>query len=504
MATTNIQELLTQGLFTQPAQQPTVDPRARLTGMELLTSEALKAGDEAAGLFTEGGNLLRRELIGLTPEEEAQENLMQDVSNFDNLTTKEQEGVVLGLQALGETAVAGQLASRLKALEGARQAKLNAETVSSSLPSEYAGLARAIEQGVPNAIQKGIDILSREQKTPPKVNRKIVNLVNTETNETVGTAVEVDGQLFNSQGQLMSPEELEGLGISASYVKPTTPLVSMAADPKAKLAAEMRTKLFTPLTTVAESTAETAKTAVDEKRTAEMALAAVDTNAVTGAVAAVGFDLAQIGQDVFQNLGIPVPKGWSELTNSKAQYQTISAQALKPQIEKQGKGFTDKDREFFLKDVLPSYKQAWQFNELSGNLQREGAILKIAEAGFADSRNIWHVESNTTPKQAHAVVWDDYLTKLPYNKLKKNAKKMVGSQEVTYDKYHTMTDASSLWQYWASGQEPTGFTLIDAEGNPVDYTFYELNNLEGFEGKTAREILQLFDNADRLSGAIYK
>ena len=115
MATTNIQELLTQGLFTQPAQQPTVDPRARLTGMELLTSEALKAGDEAAGLFTEGGNLLRRELIGLTPEEETQENLMQDVSNFDNLTTKEQEGVVLGLQALGETAMAGQLASHVKA-----------------------------------------------------------------------------------------------------------------------------------------------------------------------------------------------------------------------------------------------------------------------------------------------------------------------------------------------------------------------------------------------------
>lgn len=113
MATTNIQELLTQGLFTQPAQQPTVDPRARLTGMELLTSEALKAGDEAAGLFTEGGNLLRRELIGLTPEEETQENLMQDVSNFGNLTLEEQEGVILGLQALGQTGLAGQLASRV-------------------------------------------------------------------------------------------------------------------------------------------------------------------------------------------------------------------------------------------------------------------------------------------------------------------------------------------------------------------------------------------------------
>ena len=140
MATTNIQQLLTQGLFTEPAQQPTVDPRARLTGMELLTSEALKAGDEAAGLFTEGGNLLRRELIGLTPEEEAQENLMQDVSNFNNLTLDEQEGVVLGLQALGETAVAGQLASRLKdniaAEQQTQKLELNREIVERLYPNK--------------------------------------------------------------------------------------------------------------------------------------------------------------------------------------------------------------------------------------------------------------------------------------------------------------------------------------------------------------------------------
>ena len=392
--------------------------------------------------------------------------------------------------------------AKKKADEAKRLTQL--ENLANALPDEYASLKNAVENGVEGAVKKAVEILGREKKAPPKVNKKIVNLVDTKTNKTVGTATEVDGQLFNSQGQLISPEELEGLGISATYVKPSTPLVSTAVDPGLKAEAERRSKLFVPLTTVAESTAETAKTAIDEKRTAEMALAAVDSNAVTGAVSAVGFDLAQIGQDVFQNLGIAVPEGWSKLTNSKAQYQTISAQALKPQIEKQGKGFTDKDREFFLKDVLPSYKQAWQFNELSGNLQREGAILKIAEAGFANNRRAWHVSNDKTPSQAHSVVWDDYLTKLPYNKLKKNAKKMVGGKEVTYDKYHTMTDDNQLWQYWSSGQEPTGFTLIDAEGNPVDYTFYELNNLEGFEGKTAREILQLFDNADRLSGAIYK
>ena len=383
--------------------------------------------------------------------------------------------------------------------EAKRQQQL--ENLANALPPEYASLKNAVENGVEGAVKKAVEILGREKKAPTKVDKKIVNLVNTKTNKTVGTAVEVDGQLFNSQGQPMSPDELEGFGVSASYVKPSTPLVSTAVDPGLKAKAEMRAKLFTPLEKIAESTAETAKTAVDEKRTAEMALAAVDTNAVTGVVSAVGFDLAQIGQDVFQNLGIPVPEGWSELTNSKAQYQTISAQALKPQIEKQGKGFTDSDREFFLKDVLPSYKQAWQFNELSGNLQREGAILKIAEAGFANNRRAWHVSEDKTPSQAHSVVWDDYITKLPYNKLKKNAKKMVGDKEVTYDKYHIMPDDSKLWQYWSSGQEPTGFTLRQKNGTTKDYSFAELNNV--FSGFSAREVLQQADKTGNLVGATY-
>jgi hypothetical protein len=117
MATTNIQELLTQGLFTEPAQQPTVDPRARLTGMELLTSEALKAGDEAAGLFTEGGNLLRRELIGLTPEEQLGEELQQL-----NLETPE------GLTRLAEIQrMTGDLEGSLQTLGTLRQAEAQGE-----------------------------------------------------------------------------------------------------------------------------------------------------------------------------------------------------------------------------------------------------------------------------------------------------------------------------------------------------------------------------------------
>lgn len=389
--------------------------------------------------------------------------------------------------------------AKKKADEAKRLKQL--ENLANALPDEYASLKNAVENGVEGAVKKAVEILGREKKAPPKVNKKIVNLVNTKTNKTVGTATEVDGQLFNSQGQLISPEELEGFGISASYVKPSTPLVSTAVDPRLKVRAEMRAKLFTPLEKIAESTAVSAESAGKEKRNAQTALRAVYDNAKTGAISSVGFDLAQIGQDVFQNLGIEVPEEWSKLTNSKAQYQMISAQGLLPRIEEQGKGFTDPERQYFLKEVIPSYKQAWQFNELSSSLQLESATLKIAEAGFANNRRAWHVTEDKTPSQAHSVVWDDYTTKLPYSKLKKNAKIMVGDKEVTYDKYHTMSDDGKLWQYWSSGQEPTGFTLRQADGTTKDYSFAELNNV--FSGFSAREVLQQADKTGHLVGATY-
>ena len=436
-----------------------IDPRVGMTGRQMLVQSALAGQERMAGGI--------RGMFGGQP-------------------TIQQQLV----QAAGQKQRADE-AKRLKQLEN----------LANALPPEYASLAKAVEGGVEGAVKQAVEVLAREKKAPTKVDRKVVNLVNTKTDKIVGTATEVNGQLFNSQGQLMSPEELEGLGISATYVKPSTPLVSTVADPRAKAKAERRSQLFTPLETIAESTAVSAESAGKEKRNAQTSLRAVYDNAKTGAISSVGFDLAQIGQDVFQNLGIEVPEEWSKLTNSKAQYQMISAQGLLPRIEEQGKGFTDPERQYFLKEVIPSYKQAWQFNELSSSLQLESATLKIAEAGFANNRRAWHVTADKTPSQAHSVVWDDYTTKLPYSKLKKNAKIMVGDKEVTYDKYHTMSDDGKLWQYWSSGQEPTGFTLRQADGTTKDYSFAELNNV--FSGFSAREVLQQADKTGHLVGATY-
>ena len=306
-----------------------IDPRTQMSGRDMLVQSALAGQQRMAGglrgMFN-GGPTIQQQLV----------------------------------TAAGEKQKADK-AKRLRQLEN----------LANALPSEYASLKNAVENGVEGAVKKAVEILGREKKAPTKVDKKIVNLVNTKTNKTVGTAVEVDGQLFNSQGQLISPEELEGFGVSASYVKPARPLVSTAADPEDVRRAEQRASLFTPLDTIAESTAVSAESAGNEKRNAQTALRAVDTNAKTGAISAVSSDLAQIGQDVFQNLGIQVPANWSKSTSSKAQYQMISAQGLLPRIEEQGRGFTDTEREYFLKEVIPSYKQAWQFNELSSSLQLE-------------------------------------------------------------------------------------------------------------------------------------
>lgn len=150
------------------AQQP--DILGMFTG---ISSKPISPSEQA-------GNDLRRAVTGMfnkeTREVKQQRQVADLIANFDTMSPMQQKQTVAQLQVAGQTALAGQLASRLKALEGARQAKLNSETVSSSLPSEYAGLARAIEQGVPSALQKGIDILSREQKEPAKLTTDTVNI----------------------------------------------------------------------------------------------------------------------------------------------------------------------------------------------------------------------------------------------------------------------------------------------------------------------------------------
>jgi hypothetical protein len=137
----DIGELLTQGLFAQP--EPTsIDPRATLSSTAFLRGEGLRSQEEMSQSFKKA----RKEMGLLTDLEEEEEELMQDVSNFNNLTLDEQEGVILGLQALGQTGLAGQLASRVGGREVEGIGQINPQFYTPESIEEFRRNARATGQ----------------------------------------------------------------------------------------------------------------------------------------------------------------------------------------------------------------------------------------------------------------------------------------------------------------------------------------------------------------------
>ena len=115
-----------------------IDPRVGMTGREMLTQSALAGQQRMAsglrGMFG-GGPTIQQQLV----------------------------------QAQGQKMRADE-ARRLKQLENLAKA----------LPTEYASLATAIRNGVEGSVQKGVEVLAREKKAPPKLS-------------TTLTEIEVDG-----------------------------------------------------------------------------------------------------------------------------------------------------------------------------------------------------------------------------------------------------------------------------------------------------------------------
>ena len=115
-----------------------IDPRVGMTGRQMLTQSALAGQQRMAsglrGMFG-GGPTVQQQLV----------------------------------QAQGQKMRADE-ARRLKQLENLAKA----------LPTEYASLATAIRNGVEGSVQKGVEVLAREKKAPPKLS-------------TTLTEIEVDG-----------------------------------------------------------------------------------------------------------------------------------------------------------------------------------------------------------------------------------------------------------------------------------------------------------------------
>ena len=86
-------------------------------------------------------------------------------------------GAVRGLLGGGPTAQEQiiQAAGR-KQREDEQKRLTQLENLAKALPAEYASLATAIRSGVEGSVQKGVEVLAREKKEPPKLTTDTVNI----------------------------------------------------------------------------------------------------------------------------------------------------------------------------------------------------------------------------------------------------------------------------------------------------------------------------------------
>ena len=287
-----------------------------------------------------------------------------------------------------------------------------------------------------------------------------------------------------------------------------TPLVSMVESTASKNAGAREAALFTPLDTVVTVTQEKAIKAVNKKQGALNILKQVERDATTGSLQGMTSDLYKFAQSAYQFAGIPIPSDITEKTTAKAFYQKLSAEGLLPRIAEQGKGFTDPERTFFLNEVLPSYNQTFQFNELSGTMQLVEAQMDMEEHGFAQARRAYYVTENIPPTiDTHAEAFSNYLERLPMAKFEKHTRK-VGTKDVTYDRMVALQDNAKLYQYWTDGKAPTGFTIPiknkkTGVNEETDLSWGQINALAKKNNTTPRQLLAQAQRTGNLIKATY-
>ncbi len=142
------------GLFTGISNKP-IDP----TGM---TESQQRSALQNRGLLRAREDIVNA--LGKQTAGQKQQTQRADyLANFDNLSVEEQKKAVYQLQAAGQTGLAGQLASRVKAKADEAKLTEDALLVADSLPPEYSQLAEAIRRGIKGSLAKGIEILGRKK-----------------------------------------------------------------------------------------------------------------------------------------------------------------------------------------------------------------------------------------------------------------------------------------------------------------------------------------------------
>jgi len=373
----------------------------------------------------------------------------------------------------------------------------------------YSAFADAInsEQGTGKdiALTKGVDLITRANKTLAGQVPKTVNLVDIETGTTKGSAIEIAGVIHSiaKDGGIGSPitaEEMVGIGVSDSYVSPRVPLINNGLT-----AEEVRknTRLVAQ-GNMYETTTTLVPAATQNIQVANGIAGLIAKGTPMGEPAKQVASLATTIQSLASVTGLTVPADVNDATADLARMKAYAGKALMPFVEQQGKGFTDPERKYFLSEVIAGMSQPYQFNDTYATLLKSSALSDLEKNRFAYSirsleKLLKHPEEST---------WADYESKVPRLTV---GQKKYGDQ--TFEGAIVIEDNENLSRYWATPEgSPTGFIVKDGDnGGTREMLWAELEGLVAKSKKlgeadtdTMREALAKMSRLDLIVDGVYE
>ena len=437
---TDLTGMLTEGLF-QPTQQAVPSSLAEASmrlaqsagtglrrGIGALTGADTMTNPEAARKATQGLDINN-------PAD--QPKLLEIVRKY----APEKEAALV--------AQFGQQAKQRNLLEASMSSSTETRAnVAKQLQKTHPALANAIikEQasGKENALNAGLDIIKNKGGTA-----KTVNLVDTRTNRTIGTAVEREGRIYPQGSDTpFTREQLKGVGISDSYVKPPSPLVSTKLTPQQETelsALQSQGNMF-------EITSGEVNPAIDKAASARQVLSTVNKGIATGIVPDFLARQGAILQGTLEAMGFTsIPTGISTGVLNQSELKDIQNRGMLPFIEQQGRGWTDTDRVNYY-GTSAGYTQPWQYNEIVATADLQNSLNTIEKHQFANTRK----NLTTVTPLASATLWNDYLKRVPRSKVIQDFERE--GTGFTYDKVTVVDDGANLSQYWVEAQ-PIGFKM---------------------------------------------
>jgi len=242
-----------------------------------------------------------------------------------------------------------------------------------------------------------------------------------------------------------------------------------------------------------ERTQEQIPAAQKNLGTAKGILGIVSSGEATGQAGATVASFATSIQSTLEVLGIAVPEEIATKSGTLAQMKRYAGEALMPFIEQQGRGFTDTEREYFLKNVIAGYDQPWQFNDAYGTVLLSKSLSEIEQNNFAYAVSISDDLLDKPPQN----LWSDYERKVP--RLKVGTKTRGGK---SYEGAIVIQDNENLSQYWTK-ESPKGFKVANGENPPIEYAWEDLEKTAKYRNQTVRELLVDFSRGGDLIGGIY-